>query len=180
MRSDFKGVAWALGLWGALSVIFGLLIVAWPNITIRAFLIVLGLYLLTTGVVMAVGSLINRRDHWVGGALIGVLSAVAGLYVFSHPQISAFAVLTLIAFWALAVGVLSIVAGFEAKKTNWMLILSGAVYTLFGIYIFDNPKGGAIALVWLIGLSVIASGVLLIIAASEAYGLSKQLPQTKR
>ena len=47
---------------------------------------------------------------------------------------------------------LQIVAGFEGKN-NWLQIFAGFVYTLFGFYIFANPKGGAIALVWIIGLS---------------------------
>ena len=66
--------------------------------------------------------------------------------------------------WSIGVGVLEIVAGFEAK-TNWLLVVSGIIYSFFGMYIFANPKGGAIAIIWLIGLSVIVSGTVLIVSA---------------
>lgn len=175
MQSELKGAAWALGVWGALSIIFGLLVLAWPGITVKAFLIILALYFLATGIAMAIGSLVNREGHWVGGALIGLLSVVAGLYVFAHPQITALAVLTVIAIWSIGVGVLQIVAGIEANKKNWLLVTAGAIYTLFGFYIFANPKGGAIALIWLIGLSIIASGIVLVISSFEAHKMRQEI-----
>jgi len=178
MHEQVKGAAWALGMWGVLSVVFGALILAWPGITLKAFLVALGVYFLASGVVLAVGSLVNRSGNWAGGALIGALSAVAGLYVFAHPGISALAVLTVIALWSIAVGVLQIVAGFESGKQGWWLTLSGAIYTLFGLYVFANPKGGAIAVIWLIGLSVIASGLVLTVAAFKVGELNKQLAKS--
>lgn len=165
MDEQVKGAAWALGLWGALSIIFGLLILAWPGITLKIFLVILGVYLLASGIAVAVGSLVSRRGHWVGGTLIGLVSVAAGLYTFSHPTISALAILTLIAIWSIAVGVLQIVAGFEVDRNGWWLVVAGAVYTLFGFYIFANPKGGAVAIVWLIGLSVIFGGIASAVAA---------------
>ncbi len=178
MQSELKAASWALGLWGALSVIFGALVIAWPGITLKAFLVILGVYLLAGGAVMLVGSIANRSGHWVGSALIGVLSVVAGLYVFSHPQASALVALSVVAIWAVAVGMLQIVAGFEGKN-NWFLVFAGVVYTFFGFYIFANPAGGALALVWLIGLSTIASGIALVVAAFEANTASKQVTAKK-
>jgi uncharacterized membrane protein HdeD (DUF308 family) len=128
---------------------------------------------------MLVGSLVNRDGKWAIGALVGFLSVVSGLYVFSHPQASALVALSVIAIWAVAAGMLQIVAGFEGKN-NWWLVLSGAIYTLFGFYIFANPKGGALTLVWLIGLSTITGGIALVITAFEANSASKQLASGKK
>jgi uncharacterized membrane protein HdeD (DUF308 family) len=72
------------------------------------------------------------------------------------------------------VGALQLAAGFTGRN-NWWMILSGAVHSLFGLYIFANPKGGAIAIVWLIGLSVITAGLLLIVGAFRGGELAKQL-----
>lgn len=168
MDNQIKEAAWALSVWGVFSVVFGLLIMAWPGITLSAFLIVLGIYLLASGAVMAVGSIVNHSGHWIFGTLMGALSVVAGLYVFSHPAISALAVLSLIAIWAVVVGVLQVAAGFSSKKTSWLLVASGTVYTLFGMYIFAKPATGALAVIWLIGLSVVLSGVALIVSGYEA------------
>lgn len=174
MQEQLKGVAWSLGLWGALSIIFGMLIVAWPGITLKVFLLILGIYLLASGAVLTVGSLLRRDGHWVGGILMGILSVIAGLYVFSHPTVSGLVVLTLIAIWSIALGALQIVAGLEGRN-NWWLVTAGAIYTLFGLYIFANPAGGAVALVWLIGLTVIAGGIVSVIGAFKVNDLDKQL-----
>jgi uncharacterized membrane protein HdeD (DUF308 family) len=167
MQDELKSSAWALGLWGALSIIFGVLIVAWPGITLKAFLLILGVYLLASGAVMLIGSLIRRTGHWIIGALIGFLGFVAGLYVFAHPKISALAVLVVIAVWAITVGMLQIVSGFIAERKDWWMVVAGIVYAVFGFWVFANPKDGAIALVWLIGLSAVAVGILLAVSAFE-------------
>ena len=146
--------------------------VEWQGITLKAFLVILGIYLLASGATMLIGSLINRQGSWVGTALVGVLSAVAGLYVFSNPTISGLVALSVVAIWSIGVGLLQVVAGFEGKN-NWLRIFAGTVYTLFGFYIFANPRGGALTLVWLIGLTTISSGIALVIAAFEANKLAK-------
>ncbi len=178
MQNELKAASWALGLWGALSIIFGALVLAWPGITLKAFLVILGVYLLAVGIVMLVGSIAKRQGRWVGAALVGVISVIAGLYVFSHPEISALVALSVIAIWAIVSGVLQLVAGLEGKK-NWLMVIAGAIYVLFGLYIFANPAGGALTLIWLIGLSTIAAGIALVIAAFETNHVSKELNRKK-
>lgn len=178
MQRELKGVAWALGIWGVLSVIFGAVIFSWPGITLKAFLIVLGLYLVVSGMVMLVGSLFDHLGKWIAGVLVGGISAVAGLYVLANPQISGLVALYVIAIWAISAGLLQIVAGAEGKN-NWWLIVSGLIFTVFGFYIFANPAKGAIALIWIIGFSVIVGGISHIITAFEINNESKKLTAKK-
>jgi uncharacterized membrane protein HdeD (DUF308 family) len=178
MQSELKGASWALGLWGALSVIFGAIVLAWPGITLKAFLVVLGAYLVTSGLVMLVGSFVNRQGKWVLGALMGLISIVSGLYVFANPLISGLVALYVIAIWSISSGMLQIAAGFEGRN-NWWLIVSGLVYTWFGFYIFARPVGGALTLMWIIGLSNIVGGILLLVTAFDAYGASNRVAAKK-
>jgi uncharacterized membrane protein HdeD (DUF308 family) len=173
MEDQLKGASRSLGMWGILSVIFGILILAWPGITLKAFLIVLAVYLLASGFVLLVGSLLQRENHWILGAILGAISVVAGLYVFANPSISALVVLSLIAIWAVVAGTLQVVAGFEGKN-NWWLILSGVVLVAFGFYIFSNPGAGALVLIWIIGLSAIISGVLSAVGAARLGALERR------
>jgi uncharacterized membrane protein HdeD (DUF308 family) len=43
----------------------------------------------------------------------------------------------------------------------WMLMLRGAIAIVFGVLVFAYPGAGALALVWLISLYAIVTGVLL-------------------
>ena len=178
MQKELKGAAWALGLWGALSIIFGGIVLAWPGITLKAFLITLGAYLVASGLIMIVGSLVNLNGRWALGTLMGAISVAAGMYVFANPAISGLVALYTIAIWSITTGMLQIAAGFEGKN-NWWLIISGLVYTWFGFYIFAKPVGGALTLIWIIGLSNIVGGVLLITTAFEANSASKKLVTKK-
>lgn len=173
MEDQLKGASRSLGMWGILSIIFGILVLAWPGITLKAFLIVLAIYLLASGFVLLVGSLLQRDNNWVLGAILGAVSVIAGLYVFANPQISALVVLSLIAIWAIVFGALDMVAGFEGKN-NWWMILSGVVLVLFGFYIFAKPGAGALALIWIIGLSSIISGVLTAVGAVRLGALERR------
>jgi uncharacterized membrane protein HdeD (DUF308 family) len=147
MEDQLKGASRSLGMWGILSVIFGILILAWPGITLKAFLIVLAVYLLASGFVLLVGSLLQRENHWILGAILGAISVVAGT--------------------------LQVVAGFEGKN-NWWLILSGVVLVAFGFYIFAKPGAGALVLIWIIGLSAIISGVLSAVGAARLGALERR------
>ncbi|MCX6728706.1 MAG: DUF308 domain-containing protein [Candidatus Saccharibacteria bacterium] len=178
MQKEVHSVAWALGIWGALSVVFGGIIFAWPGITLKIFLVILGLYFVLSGLVMLVGSLIHHQGKWITGAVLGGLTAVAGLYVLANPQISGLVALYVIALWAITAGLLQVVAGFE-EGNSWWLVVSGVIYALFGFYIFANPAGGALALIWFIGLSVIIGGISLIITAFEINKDSKKLSAKK-
>ena len=180
MQKEVQNSAWAVGLWGVLSIFFGVIIVSWPAITLKAFLIVLGIYLLAAGAITLVGSVIHRDGHWVLGILLGVLSFAAGLYVFSNPDISALVVLTLIAIWAIVVGALLIVAGFEADKDGIWFILAGLVSGFFGFYIFANPGEGAVALIWLISIYSIVTGILLVVGGFKLHGAAKELTPAKK
>lgn len=178
MQKELQGASWALGIWGVLSVIFGGIIFSWPGITIKTFLIVLGLYFAASGLVMLIGSLVSRQGKWIAGALIGAVGTIAGLYVLANPQITGLIALYVIALWAITAGLLQIVSGFEGKN-NWWLIISGVIYTLFGFFVFANPVGGALALIWFIGLSVVVGGIALIIAAFEINNQNEKLVNKK-
>jgi uncharacterized membrane protein HdeD (DUF308 family) len=173
--NNLKSVAWAIGLWGVMSIIFGALVLAWPGITLKVFLIIIGINFVATGAVLTVGSLADRNGHWVGGVLMGALSLIAGIYVFANPQTTGLVLIYLLAIWAIAVGAIQIVSGFESKEDKGWLIFSGIVSLLFGIYIFGRPLTGALALIWAIGLYAIISGVMLIVTAFKANSIQKDM-----
>jgi uncharacterized membrane protein HdeD (DUF308 family) len=85
--------------------------------------------------------------------------------------------LLLIAGWAIATGILQIVAAILLRKElrgEWLLILSGILSLVLGVLLAIQPQAGAIALVWLIGAYAILFGVLLIALAFRLRGWSRQ------
>ena len=56
-----------------------------------------------------------------------------------------------------------------------MLALSGLLSVLFGALLLYNPVGGALAVVWLIGVYSVVFGVLLLIFGVKLRGLVRSV-----
>lgn len=176
MRDKINGVGWSLAAWGILTALFGIIVLAWPAITLKAFLLVLGIYLVVGGVALAMGSIINTKEKWAGGFVLGALNVIAGLFVLANPDISATVVLYLIAVWALLVGSVSLVGGVELGRDGVWLVVAGLASIVFGLWAFVNPEQGVLAVVWLVGVYNLVYGVLLIAASFKTKKLAKNIP----
>ena len=98
--------------------------------------------------------------------LVGIVGIAAGIFTFVQPAVTAVALLILIAAWAIVNGVFEIAAAIRLRKeieNEWLLILSGVLSVVFGIFMIANPGAGAMAVLWLIGVFAVAYGVLLVL-----------------
>lgn len=158
---------WVTALEGILAILFGLAALFWPGLTLMVLVALFGIYAIVYGIVEIVGMFraIGMHTAWWPSLLIGVVSILAGIAVFTWPGITALTVLFIIAFWALAVGIFEVVAGlFQAR---FLLAVAGAVTIMFGFVLLANPVGGALALVMVIGAFAIVRGVLQLIEAAR-------------
>jgi uncharacterized membrane protein HdeD (DUF308 family) len=151
---------------GATAVLFGLLAIARPGLTLAALVIMWGAYAIVDGVLAVVaGWRIRDRGRPLWSLLIvGVLGIAAGVLTFKWPGVTALALLMVIASWAVGVGVFQIVAAIRLRKViegEWALALSGLLSIAFGVLMILLPGAGALALVWMIAANAISLGVLL-------------------
>jgi len=160
---------WAIGLSGVLAVVFGVMVLAWPGISLYALTILFGAYALARGVVGLVSALSGggwgERGWLVVSSLLGI---AAGVVVLVWPSISALALIYVIGAYALALGVMAIVAGFWLPVSGGdtaLMVLSGLVFILFGIVIFARPGAGALVTLGLIAAFALISGVTEIVVA---------------
>ena len=106
-RTQITKMRWTLGLHGLASVVFGVMILAWPDISVYALTIVFGAYTLATGIV-EFGTAFTAQGKEERGWLIlrGLLGITVGVLVFAWPGISALALLYVIGGYAVALGIL--------------------------------------------------------------------------
>jgi uncharacterized membrane protein HdeD (DUF308 family) len=150
---------------GALAVLFGLLALVWPGITVLALVLLWGAYALVDGVASLGVALFGHGEHRVVYGLLGVLGIVVGVITFAWPAITALALLVVIAVWALIAGVVQIAAAIRLRKviTNeWFLGISGALLVILGIVLIVQPATGAVGLVTAIGIFAIVWGIGLV------------------
>ena len=162
---------WVLAIRGGAAVLFGILALIWPGITVLALVLLFGAYALVDGVLSLYAALAGRpgaegRRGWL--ALEGVAGVLAAIGVAVWPAITALVLLYIIAAWALVTGVSEIVAAIRLRRDvqgEWLMALSGVLSVVFGLLAFFFPMAGALAVVWLIATYAIVFGVVLLVLA---------------
>lgn len=159
---------WVVALRGAAALIFGVLALVWPGITVLVLVALFGAYALVDGA-FALGSAIFGRGRRGGSrgwlAVEGLAGIIIGILTFVWPGVTTLVLLWLIAAWAVITGVLEVVAAMRLRRElrgEWMLVLSGVISVLFEILLMVWPAAGALAVIVLIGLYAIVFGVVLL------------------
>jgi uncharacterized membrane protein HdeD (DUF308 family) len=162
---------WTLALRGALAVLFGVIAVIWPDITLRVLVLLFGFYALVDGLlalaaVIVGGRLVSARRGWL--IFEGVTGIAAGVFTFLWPDITALVLLYLIAAWAIATGLFEVAVAVVLRRElrgEWLLALGGIISVAFGVFLAVRPGDGAIAVVLVLGVYAIVFGVALVALA---------------
>jgi len=162
---------WTFVLRGIVAILFGLLTWFVPGIALLTLIFFFGFYAIADGVFNIAAAFrgrgsAEREAPWWALLLQGVLSIIAGCLAFFIPGLTALALLYLIGGWAIATGVLSIVAAIRLRKQitgEWMLVLMGILSIAFGVLIVLFPGAGALTVVLWIGAYATVFVILLIV-----------------
>ncbi len=158
---------WVFLLRGIFALIFGILAIAMPGITMITLVMVVGIYLFADGIVSlytAISGQAHGDDRWLI-ALQGLVGVVIGLIAFFMPGITAVGLVLAIAAWSLVIGVLQIVAAIRLRKeisNEFWLGLSGLISILFAFFLIARPGEGALAVIYIIATYAILFGIFLI------------------
>lgn len=110
----------------------------------------------------------HSDEKWWLILLLGLVSLGAGVSAILLPGLTALVLVLVMGANALVTGVLDIAVAIRLRKAirgEWLLILSGSASLVFGVLVFLFPGAGALALVWLIRVHAIVTGVLLLALA---------------
>lgn len=155
---------------GVAALIFGLLTLFNPGITLVVLVILFGAYALVDGIFTIISAFANRRGErrWVALFVRGIVGVAAGIVTFAMPGITTLVLLYVIAAWAVITGIMEIITAIrlrEVLRGEWVLILAGVLSILFGILLFSVPGAGALTVVLWIGAYAMIFGILLILLA---------------
>jgi uncharacterized membrane protein HdeD (DUF308 family) len=171
---------WTLVLRGAVAILFGIMAFLWPGVTLSALVLLFGAYALVDGIAAVIMGIreYGNRERWWATLLSGIVSVAAGIITFVMPGITALALLTLIAFWAIVRGVFEIVAAIRLRheiEGELLLGLGGALSIAFGVLMLMFPGAGALAVIWWIAAFAIVSGVLLLMLGFRLRGFGRAI-----
>jgi uncharacterized membrane protein HdeD (DUF308 family) len=166
---------------GALTLIVGVLVLAWPGISILAAAIAFGVYLLITGVAQVIFAF---SLHVSAGSRIllfisGAASLILAVLAFRHFG-QGYAVL-LLAIW-IGIGFIfrgvattvSAISDPTLPGRGWSIFL-GAITLIAGIVVLASPLASIITLAIVVGIWLAVIGVFEIIASFGIRKASKEL-----
>lgn len=160
-------------LWrGLLAVGVGVVSVAWPGITVGAFVILFAVYAFVAAVTDTMRAFSSDKAGPVAGYLfLALLSAAAGVVALVWPGITALALVVWVAAWALVTGIVEAALAFRQGETageraGWAL--SGIVSIALAVVLFIRPDIGAVSLAAVFGFFAIVYGVSEVVLALRA------------
>ncbi len=159
---------WVIALRGLSAVIFGLLALAWPGLTMEVLVLWFGIYVFLDGIFGIVSSYRAAVHHekWWLMLLDGACGVFVGIYAFASPAAMLLVLTIVIGAWALVTGFFEILAALTGpwgSTGKWTLGFAGLISLILGALMFHNPFGTAVSIVILIGAYATAFGILLII-----------------
>jgi uncharacterized membrane protein HdeD (DUF308 family) len=171
---------WLVALRGALAIIFGLIALLLPGVTMLGLVLIFAAYMLVDGVFAITSAVraIRKKERWGLLAFQGVLSILAGVAAVIWPGITVLAFVILIAAWSLVSGVLMTGAGFQlnVEHGRWWLVLGGLASLCLGIALLIAPLIGAVVLTWWIGAYALVFGALLLALAFKLRARRSEQP----
>jgi uncharacterized membrane protein HdeD (DUF308 family) len=159
-----------VALRGVAALVFGLLTLWNPAMSLAVLILFFGAYALVDGVFAVIAAIANRHGepHWIALLIGGLAGIVIGVCTFLAPGVTATVLLLFIAAWAIVTGIAQIVAAIRLRRLirgEWMLGLAGVLSVVFGLLLISRPAAGALAVVLWIGAYAVVLGVVLIALA---------------
>ncbi len=156
---------------GVSAVLFGVLALVWPGLTVWVFVALFGLYALVDafaelGDFIAAGPGMRRERSTV--LFRAFVSMTVAVVAFAWPGITALALLYLVAAWALAVGVIEIVLAIRSRAgepRDWLIGVGGALSITLAVVLVADPGGGILTITWAVGWFALVAGVVSLVRA---------------
>jgi uncharacterized membrane protein HdeD (DUF308 family) len=161
----------ALILRGTLSVAVGVVAIAWPVITVHAFVILFATYLFV-GAAIEGGML--PRTHSIRliamRLLLALVDIAAGVAALIWPGITAAVLVTLVAVWAFVAGIGQLaltLGGGKSAGERVLLGLGGFASIAVGVVFVINRDIAAVTLARVYGSFSIVAGLILFVLAAR-------------
>jgi uncharacterized membrane protein HdeD (DUF308 family) len=176
---------WLVEIRGVAAIAFGILAFLQPGLTLVVLITLFAAYMLIDGVSLLVS--LRRAEPATAGhrltvALMGILGVAVGIVTIAVPGVTALALLYLVAFWAITLGLTQVIAAIrlrrEIKGELWFVI-GGLLTVVFGVLLVAFPGTGLQSLLWLVGIWAIVFGLTNLVLAWRLRGLHQQIVRSR-
>lgn len=159
---------WSPLLSGALSVIFGVLVLVWPGASLYTFAVLTGVWLVMLGVSRLVSSFYRTPETTAGqhvlSGLVGVLYIVGGVLCLRDLVLSLALISAIVALQWLLAGVADVSFGVhETGGRSVWLVIAGVLSFALGIFLLCAPGLSLAVFLVLVAATALFMGVVQIV-----------------
>lgn len=165
---------WLILIRGAIALLFGVVALAMPGVTLASLVLLFGIYMGVDGVFAIAAGLraATRHERWGELIIEGIIGIVAAIVAFAFPLVTVLAVVVFAAIWAVFSGVALLVAAFRGG--SGLMGLGGIVSILWGVLLWVFPFAGAVVLTYWIGVyALFFGGALVALALRLRRGIAR-------
>ena len=160
---------WGLGIgFGVVSILFGIVALFWPGLTVGLLVILFSIFILIWGIIGIIVSIASASTDkfWWLELILSILAIGLAVYLLRNPVEAAIIWIFTVGLTFLVRGVVDILEGlFDGNRTGGDRVLPfihGALGIVAGIIILIYPASAGLAVVWIIGLYALLYGAFLI------------------
>jgi uncharacterized membrane protein HdeD (DUF308 family) len=144
----------------------------------------IGAYAVIDGVLKVFSGLSNQRDDQVrwSALIIGVLSVIVGVLIWTNLLPAAGLITYAIAAWAVITGLLFVVWALRLRQAisdEWTMLILGLLSIIFGLLVFNNVLAGALTLAWIFAISMVVGAILGIALAFRIRNIGARLSMAR-
>lgn len=157
---------------GVLAIIFGLVAIFLPGVTLSALGVYFAFTILIGGISLIVGAfrLKKYNQNWYFLLPEGIIGLLLGFLILSRPEVVATFFVAVIGIWALIIGIILIISFFRNRRANFtktIMLLVGILSVITGGIIIFNPFESTQTVTILIGIYALIYGLFSVINAAR-------------
>lgn len=141
MMKIFKPLWWTIGLRGLLLLMFGIIAVTAPNMTVQTLMMYLGVMFGGVGSIQLIAGFLLRKkvQKWWQIVPISLIDLAIAFFATQSSNKAAIVFTYIIGFWALLIGVAMLYLALRSKELKIFLYINCILSIGFGIVILTGP-----------------------------------------
>ena len=153
---------WLFLIVGVVSILAGILALAWPDITLLALGLFVGIGLLFIGGLEVAEAIAGSPESRALTSIVGVLSIIAGIVCLRRPGESLLALVIVLGIYLIVEGTIRFIRAFQELEDRAAMMLLGIVDAVLGILILSLPELSLVTLAILFAVSLLIRGAFMI------------------
>ena len=156
---------WLFLVVGVISILAGILAIVYPDITLLALGIFVGVGLLFIGALDIAEAIAGSPDSRALTSIVGVLSIIAGIVCLRRPGESLLAIVVVLGIYLIVAGIIRFIRSFSELEDRAAQMGLGIIDAILGILILSLPKLSLVTLAVLFALSLMIRGAFMVYVA---------------